>query len=197
MGKTFPIHPSVPAGDQPDLAYALKHPWESGLVFMGHVNLEHFRDGSLIYREEGKNVFTIEGRALILNAIFGDANAPANVYMGIFKSNITPVAGDTASARLGASGTYGECQDADYDPATNRPEYVIASTSTEVCTNEGNKAEFDIKQEITVYGAFLATSQAKTSTSGALICARRFDSSRQVIAGDQLAVKYQITASTT
>jgi len=196
MSNQFPINPFLPAKDQPDLAYALKHLQESGLDFLGMVTAEHFRNGKLISRETGKNLFTVEGRALILNVIFGGTAKPSGVYVGIFKNNVTPVAGDTAVDRLGASGTYGECQDADYDPATNRPEYVIAATTTADCTNAASRAEFTFKQAISVYGAFLVTSQAKTSTSGALISAKRFDNKKDVEDTDELAVKYEISATT-
>ena len=196
MSNEFIINPFIPAKDQPDLAYALKHIRESALSFLGLVTAEHFRAGRLISRETGKNLFTVEGRALILNVIFGSTAKPDGVYVGIFKNNVTPVAGDTAGDRLGASGTYGECQDADYDPATNRPAYTIAATTTADCTNEASRAEFTFKQSITVYGAFLVTSQAKTATSGALISAKRFDSAKSVEETDELAVKYEIAATT-
>jgi hypothetical protein len=196
MSNQFPINPFIPVEDQPDLAYALKHIRESALDFLGLVTAEHFRGGKLISRETGKNLFTVEGRALILNVIFGSTAKPDGVYVGIFKNNVTPVAGDTAAARLGASGTYGECQDADYTPETNRPAYTIATTSTADCTNEAARAEFTFLQAISVYGAFLTTTQAKTSTSGALVSAKRFDNYKPVEATDELAVKYEIAATT-
>jgi hypothetical protein len=51
-------------------------------------------------------------------------------------------------------------------------------------------------QAISVYGAFLTTTQAKTSTSGALVSAKRFDNYKPVEATDELAVKYEIAATT-
>ncbi len=166
------------------------------LKFHGHVKLEHFRRGELIYEEEGSNIFTTEGMANILNTYFYGATQPTAIYCGIFKNNVTPALADTAAAKLGAAGTYGECQDADYDsPATNRPQYVVASTLTAGCTNAASRASFIMNASITVYGAFLATSQAKTATTGTLICAKRFTSARPVIPDDELAVTYAITCS--
>ena len=192
--RIIPVHIGLPIEDQADaLRYAAKHIDESGLGFMGHVTVEHKRAGKIIYRETGKNLFTIEGRAFILGVLFAAVDKPSDIYMGIFKNNVTPAAADTA-AKLGAGNAYGECQDADYDPATNRPAYTGVVTDNE-CTNEAAKAEFVIKQGITVYGAFLTDYQPKTSTSGVLLCAKRFDNSRAVIADDELAVKYKITAT--
>lgn len=166
------------------------------LLFHGHVKLEHFRGGKLIYEEEGSNIFTTEGMANILNTYFKAATQPAAIYCGIFKNNVTPALADTAAAKLGAAGTYGECQDADYDdPATNRPAYTTATTATASCTNAASKADFVMNASITVYGAFLATSQAKTATTGTLICAKKFTTARAVIADDELSVTYAITCS--
>jgi len=179
--------------------YALKH-HKDGVQFMGNVKLEHYRDGVCLYSawEPKPNIFTTEGMAYLLNVMFHDiSKAASNIwYVGIFKNNVTPALGDTAVAKLGAAGTYGECQDADYDsPATNKPSYVSVDTATAVITNAASKAEFTIAASITVYGAFLSTAQAKTATTGTLMCAKAFAASRAVVDNDVLAVTYQITAS--
>lgn len=163
----------------------------------GHVKLEHFRGGKLIFEEEGPNIFTTEGMASILNTYLLNGSTPAAIYCGLFKGNVTPVVGDTAATKLGSGGGYTECQDADYDsPATNRATYTIATTTSASCTNSASKAEFVMNASITVYGAFLATAAAKTATTGVLICAKRFTSSRAVIADDELAITYAISLTT-
>ena len=184
--------------DNADLRYAAKHQRESGLNFHGHVFTDHFRDGKLIHHcDQGGNTFTTEGMARILNIVFRAQTTEAAIYVGIFKSNVTPAVGDTAAAKLGAAGTYGECQDADYDsPATNKPAYTIASTSTASCTNAASAASFTMNASITVYGAFLSTAAAKTATTGTLFCAKAFSSSRAVIADDVLSVTYVISCTT-
>lgn len=193
MRKEFLSH----LRDNPIIQYALKHIDESGLQLHGDVTLEHFRNGGLLHTQTGRNTFTTEGMARLLNIVFRAQATEAAIYVGIFKNNVTPAVGDTAAAKLGAAGTYGECQDADYDsPATNRPAYVMASTATAVATNAASKATFVMAAGITVYGAFLASSQAKTATTGTLFCAKAFASSRAVIADDELAVTYQLTCTT-
>ena len=180
--------------------YAVKHLRESDLQFHGHVFTDHYRDGILLsHDDQGGNTFTTEGMARLLNIMFGDVSkaAAAIFYVGIFKNNVTPAVGDTAAAKLGAAGTYGECQDADYDsPATNKPSYTIASTATASCTNAAAAASFTINASITVYGAFLSTEAAKTATTGYLMAAKKFGTARAVIADDVLAVTYVITCTT-
>ena len=184
--------------DNADLRYAAKHQRESGLNFHGHVYTDHFRDGKLLHHcDQGGNTFTTEGMARILNIVFRAQTTEAAIYVGIFKSNVTPAVGDTAAAKLGAAGTYGECKDADYDsPATNKPAYTIVSTSTASCTNAASPASFTMNASITVYGAFLSTQAAKTATTGTLFCAKAFSSSRAVIADDVLSVTYVISCTT-
>jgi hypothetical protein len=184
--------------DDAGLKYAVKHLPESGIQFHGLVTCEHYRDQNLIHTQSGKNTFTTEGLARILNVCFRAQATDAAIYVGIFKNNVTPALADTATTKLGNAATgYGECQDADYDsPATNKPAYTMASTTTAVATNTASKATFVIAQGITVYGAFLSTATAKNATNGTLFCAKAFASSRAVIADDELAVTYQITCTT-
>ena len=183
--------------DNPLVRYAVKHLPESGLAFHGDVTCDHYRDSNLIHTQTGSNTFTTEGMARLLNIVFRAQTTEAAIYCGIFKNNVTPAVGDTAAAKLGAAGTYGECQDADYDsPATNKPAYTMASTSTAVATNTASPASFTMAAGITVYGAFLSTATAKTATSGTLFCAKAFTSSRAVIDNDVLSVTYQISCTT-
>ena len=134
--------------ENPIVRYALKHLSESGLAFHGQVFTDHYRDGKLLaHNDQGHNTFTTEGMAAMLNIMFGTTSKAGSAifYVGIFKNNISPAVGDTAAAKLGAASTYGECQDADYStPATNKPAYTIASTSTASCTNAASAASFTI-----------------------------------------------------
>jgi len=175
------------------------------LKVKGTVTCEHYRKGDLIHTQTGDNIFTTEGMAKICNVVFGaTSKAAATVTcLGIFKGNIVPVVGDTA-AKLGSGNTYNECQDADYTPATNRPVYTIAATTTAGCTNAASKAEFTMAAAITVYGAFLSygasSTQAKTSvgTDGiTLMAAKKFTTARATEITDVLAISYVITVSST
>ena len=168
----------------------------SKLMLEGLVTLEHFRGGELIHREVGKNIITTEGLNHALNVVLGAVAKNATWYCGIFKGNVTPAAGDTAATALGAVGSYTECQDADYGtPATNRPEWTDAPASGGVISNAAAKASFTIAASLTLYGAFLASSQPKTATTGVLFAAKRFDSARPVIANDVIQIGYTITGT--
>lgn len=168
------------------------------LTFTGTVTTEHFRGGLKLWEETGTNTFTTEGMAYLLNIIFHDISKAASHiwYVGIFKNNVTPALADTG-AKLGSGNAYGECQDADYDsPLTNRPAYTSEDTTTAVITNVNAKAHFVMNASITVYGAFLTNTAAKTNASGVLMCAKRFGTPRAVIADDEIYVTYQITCTT-
>jgi len=184
--------------DDRDFAYAARHLEESDLAFHGHVICDHYRDGKLIHTQEGSNIFTTVGRNYLLDIIFGTTSKAGSAifYAGIFKLNVTPAAGDTAATCLGAAGTYGECQDADYDlPLTDKPSYTIAASASAGCTNAASPAQFTIAAPITIYGAFLSTEKAKTATTGYLMCAKKFTASRAVINDDVLSVSYVVTTT--
>lgn len=168
------------------------------LGFKGEVWLTHIRNGKAICRNEyqGHNIIPTEGLNSLLDTAVGGVSQITAWYCGIFKNNYTPIATNTASNSLGVAGYFGECQDADYDsPATNRPAYTIVAASGGVITNAAAAASFTMAASITVYGAFIASSQAKTATTGKLLAAKQFASSRAVVDNDVLLVTYQITAT--
>ncbi|HED38738.1 MAG TPA: hypothetical protein ENI76_10930 [Ignavibacteria bacterium] len=179
-----------------DLKYAAKHRMESGVGFMGIFTLDHYREGELIHTQSGENIVVTEGLNHLLDVVLGGVAANDPWYVGIFKGNYTPIATNTAANALGSLGLFTECQDADYaTPATNRPAYIDAAASGGVMTNTASKAAYTMSATITVYGAFLASSQAKTATTGVLFCAKKFAASRAVISADVLNVTYQLTAT--
>jgi len=189
-----------PLFENRDLRYAVKHQGD-GVGFQGIWQCDQFRDGKLIsggYPEQ-PNIFPTLGIGRMLTVYFHDiAKAAEEIfYVGIFKANVTPAAGDAAATKLGAAGTYLECQDSDYDdPLTNKPAYTTADTETATITNAvAGKAEFTMADTLTVYGAFLGTEKAKTATAGYLTAAKRFTASRAVIADDVLSITYEISVT--
>jgi hypothetical protein len=165
----------------------------------GEVWLDHKRNGEFLCFEEymGKNLVPTEGLNHLLNVGVGATAKEAAWYCGIFKgSSYTPAASNTAATTLGSGGLCTECLDADYDtPATNRPAYTMAAASGGVITNSASKAEFTINASISVYGAFIASSQAKTATTGVLLAIKAFTAARAVIDTDILYVTYSLTAT--
>ena len=200
MGKLIrPIGIIESIKDNKEMLYALKHQ-QDGLKIQGIWQIDQYRDGVLISGgyPEPPNIFTTEGLAHLLNIIFFTTPKVGELgwYCGIWKSNVSPTAGDTAAAKLGAAGTYDECQSIiDYDESA-RQSYITEVTSLAVITNAvGGKAEFNIAAPFTVYGAFLTNTAPTTDTSGKLMCAKKFIVSRAVILGDALAITYQITCT--
>jgi len=188
--------------DNPDARYAAKHSVESGIMLQGILQFDHYRKGVLISGgyPEPPNTFTTQGMAYLLNIIFFTTSKAASLiwYVGTYKNNITPAVGNTAAVCLGAAGTFGECQDADYDdPATDKPSYTTATTATASITNSvAGKAAYVWKQSITVYGAFLSTVAAKTATTGVLMCAKKLSTARAVVDDDESALTYTISLTT-
>ena len=172
---------------------------EKTVKFQGDVWLSHMRDGEYLCKDEyqGKNIVTTQGLNSLLDTAVGAVTQITAWYCGIFKTNYVPLAGSIASTALGAAGLFGECQDADYStPATNRAAYPIVAASGGVITNAASPAVFTIAAaSITVYGSFLASSAAKTATTGVLLAAKKFDTSRAVVTSDQLTITYQISSS--
>ena len=170
-----------------------------GLTLVGTWEIEQFRKGKMVGEKEiGTNCFMTEGMARLCNIIFGattKAGSTGLCFMGLIGKSIVPVPGDTA-AKLGASGNaHGELL-VDYTPATNRPTYTIAATSTAGCTNAAAKAEFTIiTAPVTVYGAFLSMVAAKSDVSGPLVCAKAFGTARTTEIADVLSIAYAITMS--
>jgi hypothetical protein len=212
MNKVQPVRFGLdPLRDNGDLRYAAKHKEESGLKFTGRWKCDHFRGGDLLLGgwEPKPNLFTTEGMNYLLDIIFGDTSKAASEiwYVGIFKNNVTPAAGDTGAAKLGSSGDYGECQDpADFDTAEtgagatastgDKPAFDTGEASSAVISNSSSTAQFTMADSITVYGAFLSdVASCSTPGSAKLMCAKAFSSARSVIDDDVLAVTVQITAS--
>ena len=188
--------------DDPNARYAHKHQVESNIQLHGIWQMDVFRKGQLISGgyPEPPNTFTTEGMAYMLNIMFHDVTKAASEiwYIHLYKNNVTPAVGNTAAGHMGSGGTYGVCQDADYDvPATNAPQYTTADTATASITNAvGGKAEYVFKQSITVYGVAMSTTAAKATASGTLMSAKKLTTARAVVDDDESAVTYVITFTT-
>lgn len=185
-----------PFRDSAEARYAAKHAVESCLRFIGQWRCEVFRNGNLISGGwEPPNTFTYEGLDYLEDIVFYTTSKAASKiwYVGLFDQNVTPATSNTAASQLGAAGTYGALQAADFDEDTY-PSYNTAAAVNGVITNSANKAEFTIEAvSLTLYGAFLSTSSDPTETGCYLMAAKKFSSSKAVVADDEIAVTYQIT----
>jgi hypothetical protein len=160
---------------------------DPGFDFGFVYEVEHFRNGKLIDFERLHNLVPLEGRQNILSVIGNAGTQITTWYVGLFEGNYTPVSGDTA-ATFPASAT--ECTA--YSEST-RQEWVEAAPSAGVITNSASKAQFTMNATKTVYGGMLISSSVKGGTSGVLLSAGRFATSKAVDSGDILRVTASLT----
>lgn len=140
------------------------------------------KDGNVKWTDRAENLVVDTGLNYLLDSGFSGSE-----YVGL-KGTGTPAAGDTMSSHA----TWSEI--VPYSDST-RPAYSHAAASSKSLTNSASKASFAINATSTVYGAFLTTNSTKSGTTGTLICAGDFSSSRSVINGDTLEVTYTISAA--
>lgn len=162
-----------------------QHDLRIGGVFHG----QHVRDGKVIDEWEDHNIVVNEGLNHILDVVFHGATQVATWYLGVFEGNYTPVATVTAATITSAS-----TESTAYDETT-RVEYAEAAASSQVTTNSATKATFTFNATKTIYGAFLVSASAKSATTGTLLSAAKFSTSKSVVDDDQLLLTYTFTAS--
>ena len=104
------------------------------------------------------------------------------------KGSGTPNAADT----MASHSTWSEV--AAYTEST-RPAYSHASAASQAITNSASKASFSINATTTIYGIFCVTNSTKSGTTGTLISATDFASSKSADNGDTLEVTYTVSAT--
>lgn len=162
---------------------------KQGLLCVGRYHGQIVRDGRVIDEFEDDNLVVNEGLNSLLNVYFHAGTQISTWYVGVFEGNYTPVATVTA-ATITAAAT--ECTA--YDEAA-RPAFDEAVAASQSITNSASRATFTFNATKTIYGAFLASASAKSSTSGVLFSAARFASAKPVEDNDQLLLTYTFTAS--
>lgn len=143
---------------------------------------EHVRNGVVIDRWKEKNLIPNEGLAHMLDVTCKGGSQVGTWYVGIYEGNYNPVATDTAATFPGLAT---ECSA--YAEAT-RQTWNEGAVSGNSVSNTLNKAEFTINASKTIYGCFLVSVAAKGATSGILLSAVKFGTSKAYTAGDVLRV---------
>ncbi|MEF8755940.1 MAG: hypothetical protein V5B60_18740 [Accumulibacter sp.] len=166
----------------------MKHERCGAILRVGfeHV-VEHIRNGKLIDVETVHNLVPTEGLNHILNVALRAGSPTPNWYVALFEGNYTPVAGLTAATFPSAAT---ECTA--YDEA-NRVLWVPAAASGGIVTNAASKAVFTMNATKTVYGVVMSSLLTKGGTTGTLVSAVRFASSKSVFDDDLLQVTSSIT----
>ena len=154
------------------------------------------RDGAFLGWQKDKNLVTTVGRNYLLDVSLGGSSATASWYIGMFKNNVTPAAGDTA-ADLGVKYT----ELTEYSEATREVWTKNAAASSGAMSNSVARAEFNLTGSVTAYGAFFSSASAKSPNAGyntgTLLAATAFSPSRALVNGDVLLVQYDFSVTST
>jgi hypothetical protein len=138
---------------------------------------------------EDLNLVVNQGLNSILSVYFNGGTQINNWFMGIFQGNYTPQPTDTA-ANIAANST--ECSS--YTGGA-RPQWQPAAPTAQSISNSTNPATYTFNANITIYGAFLISSNVIGGTAGTLFSEALFTSPKSVNSGDQLLLTYTFQAS--
>jgi hypothetical protein len=164
------------------------------LSLNGKYKYEQIRYGVVVDSWEDSNIVVDEGLNYILDSSLSAATVITTWYLGLFKNNYTPIAGNVAATFPG-SGVANEAT-TEYNEAI-RPTWVDAGASAKTLTNSASPAVFTFNTPVTIYGAFLVSTNTKGGTTGKLASASKFSTARSMVASDILQVTYTLTVSST
>lgn len=145
------------------------------------------KHGKLKWVEEVENLTVNVGLDEILDKFWKGSTYTAAHYVGL-KGSGTIAAGDTMSSHAGWS------EITAYSEAT-REALTLGTVASQSVDNSASVASFSITGSATVAGGFITTNNTKGGTTGILIGAADFSSSRSVVNGDTLNVTATLTAS--
>ena len=162
-----------------------------GFHFVYHCTLT--RDGVVIDSWDEPNIVPNVGLNYIFGAAFTGVTPITSWYVGIQSAAYDCVAGDTFASYL-ANATeitaYTSSTRVAYTPDTIVAGLVNNSVAPAVFTFNNSVAS--------VAGAFLSSQSAKSSSTGTLVSAARFQAARtSIISGDVLSITCTCTPSTT
>lgn len=162
----------------------------AGIFFGGVFEHDVIRDGRSLGLVHDHNLVVNEGLNHLLSVGIADGTKTSTWYFGLFSGNYTPVAGDTMATFPGDATEF-----TDYDES-NRVEYE-ETLSGQATDNVNDLAAFTMSDGVdtTIYGGFVSSKLTKSATAGVLLSAVKFTTERPVVAGDQLLLRYTLTAS--
>lgn len=167
---------------------------EKQIKIGGTFTFKQIRNGKVVDTWDQDNIVVNEGLNYILDAAFSGGTILSTWFLGLFKNNYTPTAADVIATFPGV-GVASESV-TEYTEAT-RPTWVDAGPLAQSITNSASSAEFTFGTAVTLYGAFLTSSNTKGGTSGKLAAASKFASARSMLVGDVLNVTYTLNISST
>ncbi len=144
-----------------------------------YYQVECYNNGKLKWQDGFENLVVTVGRNQYLDATLKTGVASPLWYVGL-KDATAAVAGDTMASK-------GWTELVPYSNAT-RPQWVAGTIASGSVDNSASVAVFTINGSATIAGAFLANNNTKSGTTGILLGAGNFGTSRSVVSGDELRV---------
>ena len=146
-------------------------------------------DGKIKWTEEFDNLVVTAGLNDSLDKHFKAAAYTAAWFVGLASGTPTFAAGDTMATHAGWT------EIAAYSEAT-RPTLTLGAVAAGSVDNSASKASFSINGSATIGGAFVASLNTKSGTTGILYGGGAFASgNRAVVSGDTLNVTITLTAA--
>lgn len=139
--------------------------------------------------EEVPNLIVDEGLDYMLGAALGAQTPVTSWYIAIFTGDVAVQASWTA-ANFVSNATEGTAY-----VAASRPAWTPAAVSGQGISSFASKAEFVGSGVMTVRGAALLSGSVKSSTSGTLYSAARFNTDKGIDATEALDVGYRVELS--
>lgn len=161
-----------------------------GLKAGGYFTVRHYRDGKLLDTIVSENIVVDEGLTHILDVALSGGTQDTTWFIGIYKNNYTPVAGDVASTFAGAGVANEISTEVD---ETTRPAWTEAGVSSKSITNSASPAVFTANTTVSAYGAFMISDNTMGGTSGVLMAASKFPAVRNLLNTDVLNITYTLT----
>lgn len=144
-------------------------------------------DGTVASRDIQQNLIPTDGLDFLLRSPFGDVSTVSRFYLGLYRGNYIPSPGAKSSDIPGNMLEF-----VDYAEST-RPEWRRAHTGPGSLDNIGDKAEYTVTQDRTLYGAFLVSDNIKGEGNGLLLSCVRWPSPKEVTTGQTIRLSGGLT----
>lgn len=151
------------------------------------------KDGNLKWSDVAKNLVVTAGLQDMNNKYFKGSGYTAAWYIGLVSD--TDFSGYNTADTLASHAGWTETTAYDGSNRATATFGTPTSASPSVISNSASQAQFSINGTVTVKGAFLTTTQDKSTNTGLLFSVSSFQSpgDRSVVSGDTLNVTYQFT----
>ena len=157
------------------------------VVGRGFWNLEIIRHGAIIKRVRHRNAMTDGGIHHMLDATFNEASQNANWYAGLINNSGFTAVNPTTDTMASHSGW---TELVSYNEAT-RPEWEADAAASKSITNT-TLMVFNMNATATVKGAFIASANDKSGTTGILLSVFTLPSNLSVQNGDIVRATYTL-----